>query len=95
MAAWRRSSGTSTSKEPGRSRRTPAAPTAPYQDEWYGELGFTLGESAGETLSQVLAVAEWWDITGLRHQPRDFDAFWAKGGLTIDLETCQETLEEA
>ncbi|MEZ4585146.1 MAG: HDOD domain-containing protein [Gemmatimonadales bacterium] len=66
-----------------------------YQDEWYGELGFTLGESAGETMSQVLAVAEWWDITGLRHQARDFDAFWAKGGLTIDLETCQETLEEA
>ena len=64
-----------------------------YQDSWYGEIGFTLEEGDGEAMSQVLAVAEWWDLSGVRGQLRDFDAFWARTALTLPIETCRETLE--
>ena len=47
-----------------------------------------------ETMSQVLAIAEWADLTTVREQPRDYDGLWARGGLTLDLAACREVLEE-
>lgn len=66
-----------------------------YQDSWYGDIGFTLEESEGETLSQVLAVAEWWDLTTtIRHERPDFETFWARTGLTISIDDCKAALDE-
>ncbi|MDX2058791.1 MAG: HDOD domain-containing protein [Gemmatimonadales bacterium] len=66
-----------------------------YQDSWYGQVGFTIDESPGETMSQVLALAEWWDLTTIRGETRDFDAFWARSGLTLPLDECRALLEES
>ena len=65
-----------------------------YQDSWYGDIGFTLEESEGETLSQVLALAEWWDLTSIRREQRDYDTFWARTGLTLPIDECREALED-
>ncbi|MGE0439460.1 MAG: HDOD domain-containing protein [Gemmatimonadales bacterium] len=64
-----------------------------YHDSWYGDIGFTLEESDGEVMSQVLAVAEWWDLTAIRHSPRDFEAFWARTGLSLPLDDCRAALQ--
>lgn len=67
-----------------------------YQDSWYGDIGFTLDESEGETLSQVLAVAEWWDLTtAVRREQPDYDTFWSRTGLTISIDDCRQALEES
>jgi HD-like signal output (HDOD) protein len=47
-----------------------------------------------EVMSQVLAMAEWADITTVRQEARDYGALWARAGLTLDLDACQAELDE-
>ncbi len=47
-----------------------------------------------EVLSQVLAIAEWADLSAIREETRDYDAFWKRAGLTLDLDACRAVLEE-
>lgn len=63
-----------------------------YQDSWYGQLGVTLEESEGERISQVLALAEWWDLATIRGQAKDFETFWARSGLTLPIDDCSLAL---
>ena len=48
----------------------------------------------GERMSQVLAVAEWADITTVRDQVRDFEALWLRAGIELNLDECRAALEE-
>ncbi len=47
-----------------------------------------------EVMSQVLAVAEWSDLTEIRDQPRDYEELWRRASLTLPLEQCREALDE-
>ncbi|MBM4187322.1 MAG: HDOD domain-containing protein [Gemmatimonadetes bacterium] len=49
----------------------------------------------GERMSQVLAVAEWVDLTTMRGQARDYPAFWERASLDLDLDACREALGDA
>ncbi len=48
----------------------------------------------GERMSQVLAIAEWADLTTVRDEKRDYQAFWDRAGITLDLGECRAVLEE-
>jgi HD-like signal output (HDOD) protein len=47
-----------------------------------------------ERMSQVLAIAEWADLTTIRDQPRDYEALWERAGLDLDLDQCRAALED-
>lgn len=47
-----------------------------------------------EIMSQVLAIAEWADLSTVRDETRDYEAFWSRAGITLDLEACRTVLEE-
>jgi HD-like signal output (HDOD) protein len=47
-----------------------------------------------EVMSEVLHVAEWWDLSSLKDGPRDYDALWAAARLTISVEKCRAALDD-
>jgi HD-like signal output (HDOD) protein len=47
-----------------------------------------------ELMSQVLAVAEWADLTEIREQARDYEDLWTRAGLTLSLDACRTALED-
>jgi HD-like signal output (HDOD) protein len=47
-----------------------------------------------ERMSQVLAVAEWADLTEIREQPRDYEEFWTRASLTLPLDVCRAALDD-
>lgn len=49
----------------------------------------------GEAMSEVLCVAEWWDLSTLKEGPRDYEALWARAGLTTSVEACRVALDDA
>lgn len=65
-----------------------------YQDSWADQVGFTIDETPGEQMSQVLAVAEWWDLLTVRHDRPEYEKFWARSGITLPIEECARVLED-
>jgi hypothetical protein len=49
----------------------------------------------GGTMSEVLCVAEWADLTEILDRARDYESLWERAGLTLPLPACRELLEDA